>query len=60
MYKRQAFGVPTIVTGLALMVVTALIVIGGLKRVAAVTEKLVQMCIRDRPCSGCRWAGPPG
>ena len=38
---NAAFGVPTIVTGLALMVVTALIVIGGLKRVAAVTEKLV-------------------
>ena len=40
---NAAFGVPTIVTGLALMVVTALIVIGGLKRVAAVTEKLVPL-----------------
>lgn len=38
---NAAFGVPTLVTGLCLMVVTALIVIGGLKRVAAVTEKLV-------------------
>ena len=40
---NAAFGVPTIVTGLAFMVVTALIVIGGLKRVAAVTEKLVPL-----------------
>ena len=38
-----AFGVPTFVTGLCLMAVTALIVIGGLKRVAAVTEKLVPL-----------------
>ena len=40
---NAAFGVPTLVTGLCLMVVTALIVIGGLKRVAAVTEKLVPL-----------------
>ena len=40
---NAAFGVPTLVTGLCLMVVTALIVIGGLKRVAAVTEKLASM-----------------
>ncbi len=38
---NTAFGVPNLVTGVALMVVTALIVLGGLKRVAAVTEKLV-------------------
>ena len=40
---NAAFGVPTLVTGLCLMVVTALIVFGGLKRVAAVTEKLVPL-----------------
>ena len=40
---NAAFGVPTLVTGLCLMAVTALIVIGGLKRVAAVTEKLVPL-----------------
>ena len=40
---NAAFGVPTLVTGLCLMVVTALIVIGGLKRGAAVTEKLVPL-----------------
>ena len=35
---NAAFHLPYLATGLALMVVTALIVIGGLKRVAAVTE----------------------
>ena len=38
---NAAFHTPYLVTGVALMVVTALIVLGGLKRVAAVTEKLV-------------------
>ena len=36
-----AFRTPYLVTGVLLMIVTALIVLGGLKRVAAVTEKLV-------------------
>ena len=40
---NAAFHVPYLATGLALMVVTAFIVIGGLKRVAAVTEKLVPL-----------------
>ena len=40
---NAAFHLPYLATGLALMVVTALIVIGGLKRVAAVTEKLVPL-----------------
>ena len=38
---NAAFHTPYLVTGMVLMVVTALIVLGGLKRVAAVTEKLV-------------------
>ena len=38
---NAAFGVPTLLTGVLLMAVTAVIIIGGLKRVAAVTEKLV-------------------
>ena len=38
---NAAFHLPYLATGLALMVVTALIVIGGLKRVAAVAERLV-------------------
>ena len=40
---NAAFHLPYLATGLALMEVTALIVIGGLKRVAAVTEKLVPL-----------------
>lgn len=38
---QQAFSVPMWVTGVCLMVVAALVVVGGLKRIAAVTEKLV-------------------
>lgn len=40
---NAAFGVPPLVTGVLLMALTALIVLGGLKRVAAVTEKLVPL-----------------
>ena len=40
---NAAFHMPYLVTGVVLMVVTALIVLGGLKRVAAVTEKLVPL-----------------
>ena len=42
---NAAFHTPYLVTGVALMVVTALIVLGGLKRVAAVTEKLVPLML---------------
>lgn len=38
---QQAFSVPMWVTGVCLIVVAALVVVGGLKRIAAVTEKLV-------------------
>ena len=38
---RAVFSIPNWVTGLFLMVVAALVVVGGLKRIAAVTEKLV-------------------
>ena len=37
----SAFQIPNWVTGILLMVVAALVVVGGLKRIAAVTEKLV-------------------
>ena len=37
----SAFRIPNWVTGILLMVVAALVVVGGLKRIAAVTEKLV-------------------
>jgi len=38
---QAAFSIPRWVTGAALLVLTALVVIGGIKRIAAVTEKLV-------------------
>ena len=38
---NSAFRIPNWVTGLLLMVVAALVIVGGLKRIAAVTEKLV-------------------
>ena len=38
---NNAFRIPNWVTGLALMVIVALVIVGGLKRIAAVTEKLV-------------------
>ncbi len=37
----SAFGIPKIVTGVVLMVLAGLVVIGGIKRIAAVAEKLV-------------------
>ena len=38
---EAAFSVPTYVTGIALMILAALVIVGGLKRIASVTEKLV-------------------
>ncbi len=38
---NTAFHVPFIVTGIILMVLAGLVIVGGLKRIAAVTEKLV-------------------
>ena len=38
---KSAFAIPTWVTGVVLMALAALIILGGLKRIAAVTEKLV-------------------
>ncbi len=38
---KSAFNIPTYITGILLMVLTAFVILGGLKRVAAVTEKLV-------------------
>ena len=37
----ETFRIPAWVTGVALMIVAALVVVGGLKRIASVTEKLV-------------------
>ena len=37
----SAFNIPNVVTGVALVLLSALVILGGLKRVAAVTEKIV-------------------
>ena len=38
---KAAFGIPVIATGIFLMFFAALVIIGGIKRIASVTEKLV-------------------
>ncbi len=38
---KTAFGVPSIATGIVLMVIAALVILGGIKRIASVAEKLV-------------------
>ena len=38
---KSAFSIPNWITGVLLMIIAALVVVGGLKRIAAVTEKLV-------------------
>ena len=38
---ESAFNIPTWASGLGLMVIASIVILGGLKRVAAVTEKLV-------------------
>ena len=38
---KSAFQIPTYVTGIVLLVLSAFVILGGLKRVASVTEKIV-------------------
>ncbi len=38
---KSAFGIPAIATGIFLMLLGGLVIVGGLKRIASVTEKLV-------------------
>ena len=38
---ESAFSIPPYVTGIAIVILSALVIVGGLKRVASVTEKLV-------------------
>ena len=38
---KAAFGIPNIITGVILMVLAGLVILGGIKRIASVTEKLV-------------------
>ena len=42
---QTAFGVPTWVTGVVVMILVGLVVVGGLKRIAAVTEKIVPFMV---------------
>ena len=42
---EAVFGVPTWVTGVVIMVLVGLVVVGGLKRIAAVTEKIVPFMV---------------
>ena len=38
---NQSFGIPVLATGIAITAIVALVIIGGIKRIASVTEKLV-------------------
>lgn len=38
---KSNFNIPTIVTGVVLAIIAALVIVGGIKRIASVTEKLV-------------------
>lgn len=42
---NSAFSIPKMATGIAIMILTGLVVIGGLKRIAAVTEKIVPVMV---------------
>ena len=42
---QASFGIPTWVTGIFIMVMVGLVVVGGLKRIAAVTEKIVPFMV---------------
>lgn len=42
---ETAFGIPTLATGIFLFVAVSLVVIGGLKRIAAITEKIVPIMV---------------
>lgn len=42
---NSTFGIPNIITGIVLMIVAALVVIGGIQRIALVTEKIVPIMV---------------
>lgn len=42
---QSAFNIPRIVTGVVVMVLAGLVIIGGIKRIAAVTEKIVPVMV---------------
>lgn len=42
---ESVFGVPTWLTGIVVLIVAALVIVGGLKRIASVTEKIVPFMV---------------
>lgn len=42
---RTAFNIPTYITGIIVMILAGLVIVGGLKRIAAVTEKIVPLMV---------------
>lgn len=42
---QSAFGIPTIATGIFLVVAVAAVILGGLKRIASITEKIVPFMV---------------
>ncbi len=42
---QSAFSIPKIITGIAVMILAGLVIVGGLKRIAAVTEKIVPVMV---------------
>ena len=42
---KTAFGIPTIITGIFLVLAVALVILGGLKRIASMTEKIVPFMV---------------
>ena len=42
---NSTFGIPNWITGVVLMIIAALVVIGGIKRIALVTEKIVPIMV---------------
>ena len=42
---NTVFGIPTWVTGIVILILVGLVVVGGLKRIAAVTEKIVPFMV---------------
>ncbi len=42
---KDVFGIPTWVTGIAVVILAGLVVLGGLKRIASVTEKVVPFMV---------------
>ncbi len=42
---QSAFGIPTAVTGVVVLLLAGLVIVGGLKRIASVTEKIVPFMV---------------